>query len=194
MPALTAPNTPTRRLTVLAAACALAAPALAHNELQVARNAANQLVPHMDFVEGPRMEPNTFPEVSAGWISVNVGVSALEFDEPAEDAFSLSELSNIEMILVAQDPGLVIYRQLIPMNIGESFHLGNPVFHQHPLWGRMTGELGDVGSFTLRFHDISGTYADSEPFSIAFTNVPAPGTAMLGALSLGLAGARRRRR
>lgn len=183
------------RILPLAAIAALAAPALAHNELQVVRNAANQLMPHMDFEEPPVMELNTFPELpSAQWIGINVGVSTIEVDDPVEGLFTLAGTSNIEMILVAVSTGGQLYRSAPnPMNVGESFGLGNPYFHQHPLWGNSSGNLGDETVYTLRFHDISGTYTDSPDFTITFTNVPAPGLAGLAGVASAFAARRRRR-
>jgi hypothetical protein len=190
-------DTTKRRFSVVlcAAAAVFAASAdvaLAHDEVLIGRSAAGQLVGHADFPMPLPLELSTFPGLPHWW-SGGLGVAALEDDEPAEDLFVLSETSDIRMILAGVDPEMVLYNSLVPLNVGESFFLGQPYFHYHPVFGRTSGDLGATGSIRVIFHDVTGTYTDSDPVELSFVTVPAPSAAGMIAL-FGAALARRRKR
>lgn len=165
--------------------------ALAHNPINVARTADGQLIDHIHAIQPEPLNPSIFPEYP-GWCDFDVAVEALDKDDLKEGLFTLDSASDIDLILVASDPGVrVAFASAEFLEVGSAYNLGHPYFHYHPAWNIYDGVVGEVYEMTFKLHDRSGIYTDSEAFSVTFTPVPAPATiALLGAFAVS---ARRRR-
>ena len=55
------------------------------------------------------------------------------------------------------------------LGIGETFGIGPAPFDTHPIWNIANGTGGRTYSLTVKFRDLTGTYADSDPFVLSFT-------------------------
>lgn len=171
----------------------LASAATAHDTLAVGRSATNQLmvVPH--FENDPLPLPESVFQKFEGYAAPDPGFEAIETEDLDAGLFPMSSAANVQLILLAADDGIQLYNGLTPMTVGESMTFGNPIFHVHPIWNALPGTVpGQLYHMTFRLHDSEGIYTDSEEFTLVFSPVPEPATALTAA-GLALAGLRRRR-
>ncbi len=158
----------------IATACAVIGSAVgvaaAHpeSELTVGRTAENVLVRTEDAADAMHIEESVFPGIN-GYASGLIGFHSAELDDPTNGTFALSDSCDLEAILVSIDPGFQILNDEHIMQPGDAIHLGIPFFDVHPIFNIYAGAPGDVFYVTLRFHDLQGIYADSEPVTFAFT-------------------------
>lgn len=139
-------------------------------EVAIAHNAANQLVV-LNGVESPASIRRSIFAGVPGYAVSTIGFENIPFDEPDDDAYVLSALSNISVRLVSVDAGAAIYDNLNVLGAGQSMQMGPPFFDYHPIFSitSLASQPGQVFSFTLIAHDTSGTYTDSDPFTITLT-------------------------
>jgi hypothetical protein len=137
------------------------------HEIVCARNAAGQLVAHVEVAQPVTLEESMFPGI-VGFASP-LGFASLEADEPEEGLLQLVASADVEAVLISADDGVLILdgdRLLLP---GDAMAFGNPFFDYHPMFNVPDGHSGE--EFTVRFQlrDKSGIYATSEEFSIVVT-------------------------
>ena len=181
-----------RSALVVATTAALAAQASAHNPINIARTAGGQLTHHIHAQQPEPLNPSVFPEYP-GWADFDVAIEALDKDHEDDGLFTLDSAANIDLRVVAADQGVRVAFALAEfIEPGTSFNLGHSYFHFHPAWNIFEGEIGHIYEITFQLHDRTGMYADSEPFNVSFTPIPAP--AGIVAMSLGFAACTRRRR
>src|SRR5262245_3764588 len=114
-------------------------PGQAH-ELLVGRSSSDQILLHIegempfDLGESPFPGFDGFAAADPGWV-------ATDEDLPAEGLFMLPPGSDLEFILLAATPHIRVWndRGTAPMEIGETFHIGQPLFHSHPIWQSVDG-------------------------------------------------------
>jgi hypothetical protein len=152
---------------------------LAEEEIDVGRTAAGQLKVEIQFTQPLVLEASVYPGIS-GYATGAMGMHSIFLDDPGNDFFQLSTAADFQFILLAKDPGMEVWNDTgsAYMGIGESYHIGPPIFDTHPVWNIVTGTPGNVYSLTLKLHDLNGVYPDSTPFDLSFTPapiVPGPG-------------------
>ncbi|MCC6676615.1 MAG: hypothetical protein IT436_05680 [Phycisphaerales bacterium] len=146
-----------------------AGPALAHDEIAIGRTSANQLALHVHVPMPFILTESIFPDLP-GWTHFEPAIISNPTDDPAEDLFTLAPDSNIRMILVGTDPeaSLLSDDGSHWMTPGESYQIGSPFFHIHPIWNLSPG--AGQGQFEIRLflRDTSGRYSDSEVYTLTF--------------------------
>lgn len=166
-----------RAVSIVAVVIA-AAPIVSGHELLVGRLGDHI---HMHYDAEPFEIPvSPFPQYP-GYADTDPGFVALPVDLPDGDLFTLPPQADIVWTLLAISPGMHVLNDTgtAYLNVGESYTLGMPLFHVHPLWHIPDGVVGEVYSVTIRLHDRSGTLEESEDYQIDFTPVPEPATAAL---------------
>lgn len=174
---------------IAAIAVAIAvSPFTSAHELLIGR-VDNQLAMHFqdEAFELPESEIPGFP----GFADVNPGFVALPSDLP--DLSTLPAGADLEWTLLSIDPGILVLNDTGTgyLNVGETYNIGMPVFHVHPLWHNPAGVPGEVYSLSLRLHDRAGLLTDSEAYTIEFTPIPEPAGAALLLLGAGIIARRR---
>lgn len=146
----------------------------AAHELLVGRDAANRIVMHSDAEPFP-LDESPFPGFD-GFAASDPGFVALGADRPTENIFALPGTADLEFTLIADEPHIQVWNDTgtAPMEIGESFTMGQPLFHVHPIWHSPDGTPGETYTLHIRLHDLSGQLSDSASYPIAFTPVPEP--------------------
>ena len=137
-----------------------------------------------------------------GWAGDEPGFEALMEDEPDEGFYRLAPGARIWLEAISLDPALKAHNPLNPLLVvdspGDQLFLGDHELHEHVIWHVDSLDAGHnplqtVWYGTFKLVDKGTTaYADSDPFTLGFTNVPEPGT--LGLMFLGSWAAFRRRR
>jgi hypothetical protein len=109
-----------------------------------------------------------------GFADVNPGFVALSSQMP--DLSPLPSGADLEWELLGHMPQILVLNDAgtAYMNVGDTFHIGTPIFHSHPLWHSPNGVPGEVYTLSLRLHDLAGLLTDSEEYTIAFTPIPEP--------------------
>ena len=156
-------------LCVVGAAAIAATTAFAHNAIEVGHHASGQVFPHWHQDEPALLPVSTFPGIK-GWAGVPVGFEALFKDEPGHDLFVLDPKCSIQFILLAADPGMFVMNDTGTghMKIGESFNLGNPYFHAHPVFHLENGVYGQTYTLQFKFIDTTGLYTESGTVDVDF--------------------------
>jgi hypothetical protein len=164
----------TRIITVFTF-CVISVTAVAEDEVDIGCSSANMLKLAAPFEEAIVLRRSPFPGIT-GYATGEVGVHSAQIEEPTNDFFLLSGSADLRLILVAKDPGIEVWNDhgSAYMEIGETFYVGQPAFDTHPVWNIVSGVPGQNYTITMRIHDVSGTYTDSEPFEITFTPVAPP--------------------
>lgn len=138
------------------------------DELIVAVNSAGTL----------HLEPESLPvfllehsEVPAfpGFILTTLGFESLELPDPMHGIFPPAPAADVRVVLLAIDPGIKVYADLVNIPVGGEIALGHPFFHYHPLWHVEHGHPGEQFSMTMRLRDAAGVHAPSEPFMLVFS-------------------------
>lgn len=172
----------------------------------VGRTLAGKLSLEADFDECFRLMPieNSPLPNYAGWSMDDPGFFALEEDEPAEDFYRLGAGADIWLKCASINSAFKV-RDAEALNFpvrisaaGQQFHLGDHQLHIHPIWHIDSLDAGfnplqTEWHATFTLIDLGSTgYAESDPFTMCFTNVPEPAT--LALVGLGSLAAVRRRR
>jgi hypothetical protein len=152
-------------------ACLLAVvQAWAHNQIDIGHNAAGQLKMITEIQQPFPMPVSIFGGVP-GYALASVGMESASTDDPANDFFALPLQTDIQIILVGADPNIFMYNfqgtGILP--IGGAWPCGHPFFHLHPLYQINPGVPAAPYGLHLRAHDVSGTYTDSDVFTLLFT-------------------------
>ena len=170
----TAPDAAARLITIFAV-CILPLVALAEEEMDIGRSSADVLKIGAPFEEAIVLPRSPFPGIT-GYATGEVGVHSTILDDPTNDFFQLAAAADLRLILMAKDPGIEVWNDhgSAYMEIGESFYVGQPAFDTHPIWNIVSGLPGSNYTLSLKIHDVSGTYADSETFEITFTPAVPP--------------------
>lgn len=146
-------------------------------EIHIGINGAGQLVFHFHAVHPVELPASVFSGIN-GFASGVIGFHNADdhVEDPAKDFYALPFNTDIQVILVAADPGMLIHDGLHIMNIGDAMTFGQPYFDYHPIFNIFSGHPGETFSLQLVIHDRSGAHADSEPFEFIFTpeGVPCP--------------------
>jgi hypothetical protein len=167
----------TLKTITIAAACltatltaASAARAGEHGEIGIGRTLTNQLVAHIGFPQ-PILLPRSIFAGFSGYATALVGFANVDLDDPAENVYTISEMSSISATLTARDPGAALYNGLPLLNVGESMDFGSPFFDYHPIFSipNLAATHGQVFTLHLVLHDSSGTYTDSDEFTVSMT-------------------------
>jgi hypothetical protein len=148
-------------LAGVVAAALLPTVASAH-EIVCARNAAGQLVAHVEVTQPVPLEPSIFPGIDG--FAAPLGFASLEAEEPEEGLLLLIASADIEAVLISADDGVLILdgtRVLVP---GDAMAFGNPFFDYHPMFNIPHGHEGVEYTIRFQLRDRSGTYAASEEF------------------------------
>ncbi len=179
-----------RSLAGFALAALTIDPVFAH-ELLVSRTPENAL--RMEMINGPiyHLEPSEFPEFP-GFVSFDPGFVALAVDDPGTDRFRLPDASDIEFVLIGAEPHIQVWNDTgtAPMLIGETFSIGAPLFHAHPVWHSPDGTPGEHYHLQIQLRDRAGLVADSPVYTVGFEPVPEPASLALLLIGGALAGRR----
>jgi hypothetical protein len=83
--------------------------------------------------------------------------------------------SDLEFVLLDATPHIQVWndRGTAPMEIGETYHIGQPLFHSHPIWHSLDGVAGETYSLTVRLRDRNGLLLQSDEYVIEFEVIPA---------------------
>jgi hypothetical protein len=182
----------------IALAVLFSSPALAHEEVvvDVGHNSAGKLIPHMHFSQPVVLPVSIFGPGIPGYAEAEPSFHSLLADDPSEDLFVLSTSSSVRFVLMAKDPGVEVWNDTGSafLAVGGTYFIGQAPFDNHPIWNIPNLADTTARSMTIRLHDLSGTYTDSDPFALSFIAVPEPGSALVGIASLALSLRRRMRR
>lgn len=137
-----------------------------------------------------------------GWSAAEPGLFEVELTEEGVSPLTPTTNDDIRLQLVSFDAGFLMLEGgslAVADEVGEFVVLGTEsgLVHSHPTWvidddivG--TGFAGTL-DVTFKLVDGNGVYTDSENFTLQFTNVPEPGSAIALLVGAGLIAARRRR-
>ena len=181
-----------------------AAPVLGQHQHEgdviIGRSTSSQLLIEADLDEIRPLE--AVNGLLKGWAGEEPGFEALMEDEPDEGFYRLAPGAQIWLEAISLDPALKVHNPLNPLLVidspGDQLFLGDHELHDHVIWHVDSLDAGfnplqTVWYGTFKLVDKGTTaYADSDPFTLGFTNVPEPGT--LGLLFLGSWAAFRRRK
>jgi len=151
------------------AAAVIASPALAHDEIAIGRTADNRLALHV-HVPMPFILPESVFVDLPGWTHFEPAIISSPTDDPGEDFFQLASDCNIQMVLVGTDPAASLLSDDGShwMTPGETYQLGSPFFHFHPIWNLAPGTGPGQHEIRLFLRDTTGRYTDSETYTFTF--------------------------
>ena len=160
------------RLRVVIAGIAAAAgsfAALADDGVTIGRHTpgaggVTALNAHVDLPQPMAIPSSIFPGFS-GYATGIYGFSNTPINHPDDDLFMLAPAADVSATLLELGGSLVIHDGLHVMTVGDSMHFGQPFFDYHPLFQIPAGGSGHA-RFIAR--DASGTYADSQEFTLFF--------------------------
>lgn len=161
-----------RAMTAVAVTLLMAGVASAHDEILCGHDGAGKLKARLDIIQ-PLLLDQEFMGFE-GFAGAPAGLTTPVADEPLEEFYVLSPTSDIMFVLVSTEHALTMYNGFVPMMPGEQYPLGFPYFHNHPVWTIEHKHAGETISLTGYFRDLSGQYADSDPFQVSFTTLPPP--------------------
>lgn len=153
--------------------------AFAH-ELQVGRTASNQIVMNILGGQPFDLEESPFPGFD-GFAASDPGFVAIVEDDPNTGTLVLPTSSFLKFTLVGIDAGIQIWNDSgsAPMNVGETYTLGQPLFHVHPIWHSPAGIPGNLYDIQIQLFDQTGVLSASPVYTFVFTPVPEPGSLSL---------------
>ncbi len=165
-----------------------------HGDFIIGRDAGDKLVLDFDTDDHLHLEPITSPPL-AGWSAAEPGFDDLGADEPGEGIFTLNTaVADIVVNFTSVPDAFKIWDGL--SLVGSSYDLPTPDPHKHLTWHVDSNDPNfnpAVLDYPLSFYfsDTSGTYSDSDVYTVTF-EIPEPATmAMLGISGIALL--RRRR-
>ncbi|GMV26445.1 MAG: hypothetical protein AMXMBFR58_24760 [Phycisphaerae bacterium] len=181
-PARIVRNLPSRSPRTLAAqlatllVAASSATALAHDMMYVGQTSTGRLTVYIEDGLLPNMMFQSPFEEFPGWIQTEFGFETIGEDVPDYNLYTISSAADVELVLVATDPGVWVQKDGFagPLGVSEGYPLGNPFFHVHPIWHITDVEIGREYAMTFVLHDRNGVYADSAPFTLTFGCTPCP--------------------
>lgn len=167
------------RLRALAACVAcgvVSCAAHAHDMMYVGQTSTGRLTIYIDPAIVPNMMYQSIYPEFGGWVQTEFGIETIGGPIPEYNLYPISPLADVRLVLVSGDPGIVLQKDEFqgPLLVGESYYLGNPYFHQHPIWNITEPEIGKIYKLTFILHDLNGVYTDSAPFTITFGCIPCP--------------------
>ncbi len=150
--------------------------AAAHDMMYVGRTADGHLTIFIEDGLLPNMMVQSIYNEFPGWIQTELGMETIGEDVPDYNLYTISSQANVQLVLLAADEGIVLQKEEFagPVALGESYLLGHPYFHQHPLWNIVDPRIDQLFSLTFKLHDATGLYADSAPFTLTFGCTPCP--------------------
>src|SRR5262245_41215488 len=109
-------------------------PARAH-ELLIGRSDTDQIVLHIEGDMPFFLPESIFPGLD-GFAAANPGFVSTDEDLPDEGLFIMPGTCDLEFILLAATEHIRVWNDhgSAPMTIGETYHIGQPLFHNHPVW------------------------------------------------------------
>ncbi|MFM9959168.1 MAG: GC-type dockerin domain-anchored protein [Phycisphaerales bacterium] len=159
--------------------CLALSPSAHADGLLIGRNSDNQLIPILEFTGVLDIPRSVFPGFP-GYAQPYPGFGSLTISTPALNQFIILPSANIELRVVAIDPGLNIQNRTSNgfLAAGDVYHLGNPFFDYHPLWNIPVAATppapAQMFNVTLIIRDRNNVYTDSAPFTITVTPAPCP--------------------
>lgn len=163
------------RLLLFTFLCFIAPTAFAHigeATINVGRNGSGLIKVELAYQQPLVLHPSIFPGIS-GYATSFLGVHSIFFDDPFNDFYQPSTAADFSFILLSKDPGMEVWNDHggAFMTNGESFQIGHPVFDTHPIWNLVSGVPGSNYSLTIKFHDATGIYPDTDPIVLSFTPI-----------------------
>ena len=146
--------------------------AAGHDEVIVASDNSGRLIVKIEG-EQPVPMSSTTPGFE-GLAGAPLGLTTVFVSIPEEGLFALPANADIVYIITSIQHGLTMYNDLVPMNPGDSYALGQPYFHNHPVWQIAHPHSGESYTMTGYFRDLAGTHTDSAEFTVSFLAAPAP--------------------
>jgi hypothetical protein len=145
-------------------------------EITIGRSGAGQLKAHVEFEEALPLPASIVPGIF-GFATGEVGIHSALLEEPLEDFYPLAPEADVRLQLLAKTPGMEIWNDTGSefMATNETFFVGHAAFDTHPVWNIVRAAPAGPYVLTFRLHDVTGTYADSEPFDVSFTPDTQPG-------------------
>ncbi|MBW7904501.1 MAG: hypothetical protein LC135_07775 [Phycisphaerae bacterium] len=159
-----------RRMVGLIGAAVLLSPvaALAHDEVHFAHDGAGRLAIDLHMQLPVLMPESPYPEFP-GFVTVDLGMVALDVDEPDKGLFVLDPSSSIDITLVSIDPELGFWTGGGYLGLNETHTLGHPYFHLHFVYhASPAAKPGHEYQMTFVASDSTGLYQPSEPFTLVF--------------------------
>lgn len=143
------------------------------HELLVGRTAANQILLHIEGETPFELGESNFPGFD-GYAAADPGWVATDEDLPEEGMFMLPPACDLEFVLLDATPHIQVWNDTgtAPMQIGEAFHIGQPLFHSHPIWHSPDGVPGELYTLTVRLRDRAGLLSQSDIALIEFEVIP----------------------
>lgn len=199
-------NLSTKQWTPSLIACSalVASPALAdeeHGDIEIGQTSTGQLAA-IELPDEPILL-ETFSLLDlTGWSAAEPGLFEVEATEEGVSPLTPTSNGDIRLQIVSLDAGFLMLEGgslSIADEIGEFVVLGTEsgLVHSHPTWiidddivG--TGFAGTL-DVTFKLVDGNGFYTESDNFTLQFTNVPEPGSAIALLVGAGLIAGRRRR-
>jgi hypothetical protein len=154
-----------------------------------------QILGGEEFIQLLPIDPPT-PGVFEGWTSDAPGFDHLHVAEPTEDFYPMLAGASIYLMGIDLDAALYVRSSglgspvaISPTPALGSLLIGDEELHTHGIWhvdslAAGFDPLQTQWQGTFKFADLGSTgYADSNPFTLTFTNVPEPTS--IGILALG---------
>jgi hypothetical protein len=165
-------------LAVALLACVRAACAQGHPEIEIGQDLSGRLKVSFDPARPFVLGRSPFPGI-AGFADGSPGVTSLVQDSPADGLFKPASGAKVVMEIVSLDAGLSVWNEdgTVRLQPGQTFTLGSPPFHEHPVWSIAPDPApapGSARTVRLRLRDAAGICRESAVFGLRFIADNAP--------------------